>query len=142
MGTSSYAIPDCWSVQAFRNLLSSFGIRFTGHQQRLVVVDLHSHFPYRETMLWRTSRCGLGLDMGLHALRDLLVHEMGLGDEPVRLVDRNHFLACDQHGRARWLGAMDTVRTPVGNRGAEQPRVAFISPCLRPVRMVSTLEAW
>src|SRR5258708_644022 len=81
------------------------------------------------------------MDLGLVSLRDLLVHQVGMGDEPFgaagcgRLLDRNF------HGRRgerfKTLGALWIA---MGNRRAQQPVAAVIPAGIRALRMVSATE--
>ena len=55
----------------------------------------------------------------LHALRHLLVHEVGVGDEPVSAADRDNFLARYHVRRAGRHEALGRIRNPVGHSCAQ-----------------------
>jgi len=54
-------------------------------------------------MFRRTSRSVDGLDLGAAAVRHLLVHAVGLGDQPRRAAAGSDFLADADHGRERGM---------------------------------------
>jgi len=84
----------------FRILLPCIGVRVADNQQYFFRSYLHSDFSHRAPNLFRKSCRWLRMDMGLVALRDVLVHALGVGDKFLRASADEPFLADAHHGRS------------------------------------------
>ena len=82
-----------WRVQDLRHLFPTVGVRAALDQQHFFGADLYADFPHRAEDFFREGRGGRSLDVGSAALRDVLVHALGLGDQPFRAPDGRDFLA-------------------------------------------------
>src|SRR6266849_2477601 len=81
------------------------------------------------------------MDLGTVSLRDLLVHQVGMGDEPFGLVGCGHLLDRNFHGRRReQLKSLGAFWIALGNRGAQQPVAAVIPAGIWALCMVSPME--
>jgi len=81
------------------------------------------------------------MDLGTVSLRDLLVHQVGMGDEPFGAAGCGHLLDRNFHGRRReQLKSLGAFWIAMGNRGAQQPVAAVIPAGLWALRMVSAME--
>src|SRR5258708_16066261 len=80
------------------------------------------------------------MDLGTVSLRDLLVHQVSMGDEPFGLVGCGHLLDRNFHGRRREkLKSLGAFWIDLGNRGAQQPVADVIPAILWPLRIVSAM---
>src|SRR5713226_1260091 len=81
------------------------------------------------------------MDLGTFSLRNLLVHQVGMGDEPFGAAGCGHLLDRNFHGRWReQLKSLGAFWIALGNRGAQQPVAAVIPAGLWALRMVSAME--
>jgi hypothetical protein len=71
------------------------------HQQHFFRTHLHPNFPHCAPNFLRQSRGRRRLDLGASALRHVLVHPLGMGDESLRPAAGRDFLAGADHGRSR-----------------------------------------
>src|SRR6266849_4430992 len=81
------------------------------------------------------------MDLGLISLRDLLVHQVGMGDEPFGAAGCGHLLDRNFHGRQQGQPpSMGPFWTALGNRGAQQPVAVVIPAGLWALRLLSAME--
>src|SRR5271166_4787750 len=82
------------------------------------------------------------MGMGTAPECDLLVHALGVGDEPVGTASGDNFLAGADAGRSRWTVAMDLVWFALGHCSAEQHFPAFVLTGCGIVGLVPPGESW
>ena len=96
------------AVFKLSGIYTRIGIHSPLHQQRFFGADLHSYFLDRAKMLQRKSRCLERVGLGVVADGHVLVHALGLGDEPGGIVARAYFLAGAGIGKSNgaipWVG--------------------------------------
>ena len=92
--------------------------------------------------MFQRKGCGVDvLDLGAAAVCDLLVHALGVGNEPGRTVAGDHFLADARDGREKRVEAMAAVWLAVGRCCADQHCPAVIFARFRVVGLVPSRQA-
>ena len=79
--------------------------------------------------------------MGPSSVGNVLVHAVGVGDQPRRSPACGAFLADAGYGRKRGSKAVADVRSDLGHCGAHQSIITGLSARFRIVDLVSPLEA-
>ena len=92
-------------------------------------------------MLPRKSRALVSLAVGSAPAGDVLVHAVGVGDEPGGAAARTDFLVDTRPRRKRWTEAVVRVWIALGNRRPDQHFPARVPACFWTVVMVSAPEA-
>src|SRR5437870_2072485 len=92
-------------------------------------------------MFQRTSSGLECVDLGASSLNNVLVHPLGVGDQPRRSADGSALLVVASDGRKRRSKAVADVRSDLGHYGAHQSIITGLSARFRVVDLASTLEA-
>src|SRR6202030_2125777 len=93
-------------------------------------------------MFQRTSSSLECVDLGASSLDNVLVHSLGVGDQPRRSADGSALLVDAGDGRKRWSKAVADVCCDLGHCGAHESIITGLSARFRVVDLVSTVEAW
>ena len=93
MGAATLSVSDRRCLQAIRHLHPRLSDRLTGPQQSFFCANLHSHFPDCQTVFRRKVGDLDCLVVGGDAARHVLVHALGVGNEPGGFSARTDFLA-------------------------------------------------
>src|SRR5205809_6905012 len=98
MGAAALSISDRWRLSDCRSLCAYFGVRPALNQQCLFCAHLYPDFPDRAKVLQRKGCSVDGMGLGSASFRHVLVHAMGVGDEPRRASAGCDFLAHAENG--------------------------------------------
>src|SRR5581483_12470091 len=93
--------------------------------------------------MFQRESCSLDvMDVGVAPLSYVLVHPLGVGNQPRRSSSCSNFLAHAGFGRERRMEAMAGIWTAVGHFRVDQHFPAFISSSFRAMGLVPAMEAW
>src|SRR5436190_819336 len=101
---------------------------------------MHPDFFNRQTMFQRASSSLECVDVGPSSIDHVLVHALGVGDQPSHPPAGSDLLVDAGDERKGWSKAVALVRTDLGHYGAHQSIITGLSARFRVMGLVSTLE--